>query len=543
MMKQLTKGKKKMKNTRLMENKAKRFFLLIALFFVSVLYCAAQNASQQNRMAILSFNGGTPDERDGIAELFSFTPQIMQNFTVIPRTNITNAIRSEQSFQLSGMTDADTMARLGNQFGANYVMAGSITSLGSSNLLIVTVVKIDVIQQVAGDFVVYNTLDDLVKNPAIIQRMAENLISLMRKDTGKLQRLAVVPVQFSGGVNEADGDALAQLLAIHLLRAGKFAVYPRTQSLEQVQREYSTQLSGVTRDSQAVALGRGTNPEYVLSIASRRIGSTNMFNAAVIDLEGGQQINGVNEQYANLSDGIDAMEFLARQLSGVQVSDRERSRRTANVTSVAGAEERAAARKEAGEKFASKSAFLLDGWFGFQMHSTDSTDSDESTSSTDTTGYSGGLFLGMRYGWIGLQTGINFMGTNFMVPVAGVNENISSLVFQLPVLIRARISFLGDLMYISPYAGVGINLAASSKNVIEVTSQSMLSFLGGLDIGMNLMSMGVYVGFQYNGDLSNNEILYKGTGYEGKNSLFIITAGVSLNIPFRKKSIGGANER
>jgi len=89
-------------------------------------------------------------------------------------------------------------------------------------------------------------------------------------------------------------------------------------------------------------------------------------------LEGGQQIDGRNEQYANLSDGIDAMEFLARQLSGVQVSGRERSRRSANVSSVASAEERAAAReeraiarKEAGENFANKSAFLF---VGFQYN-------------------------------------------------------------------------------------------------------------------------------------------------------------------------------
>ena len=114
-----------------------RTLLFLVLFIVSVMFCTAQNIG---RIAILSFNGGSQDERDGIAELFSFTPQIMRNFTVIPRTTITKAIETEQSFQLSsGMTDADTMARLGNQFGANYVMAGSITSLGNSRLLIVSI--------------------------------------------------------------------------------------------------------------------------------------------------------------------------------------------------------------------------------------------------------------------------------------------------------------------------------------------------------------------------------------------------------------------
>jgi TolB-like protein len=518
-----------MKYTRL-----KQYLFLAVLFFVSILYCAAQ--TRQDRIAILSFNGGSSDERDGIAELFSFQRPIMDNFTVIPRTTITNAISREQSFQTSGMTNADTIARLGNQFGANYVMAGSITSLGNSNLLIVSIVKIDVIQMVAGDFITYNTLDDLTKNRSIILKMAENLISMIQNDTKDMHRLAVVPVQFTGDVNKEDGDALAQLLSIHLIRNGKYAVYPRTQSLEQVQQEYKTQYSGVTRDSQAVVLGRGTNPEYVLSIASRRIGSMNTFNASVIDLEGGHQIDGLSEQYANLTDGINAMDFVARQLSGVQVSDRERSRRTSGVSSALSAEEREAARAEAAvaravaaDRFLRKSAFIADGWFGFKIPSEE----------TDAAKYSGGGLLGMRYGLFGLQTGINFMGSNILVQVNSqvnsLDENIALTVFQLPVLARLNINFMESLIYISPYAGIGINLSSYSDNKdLKVQSLSTMSFIGGADIAMNLSLMKVFIGVQYNSDIEDNVIQYNGQEYKYKNPIFNLTLGLHFDVPFRK---------
>ena len=501
----------------------KRFFCFSVILFISAFYCNAQDASRLGRIAILSFNGGTADERDGIAEIFSFTPQIMQNFTVIPRTTITNAISMEQSFQYSsGMTDADTMARLGYQFGADYVMAGSITSLGNSNLLIVSVVKIDVIQQVAGDYIIYNTLDDLILNQPIIHRMAENLISIMQKDTINLDKLAVLPVQFSGDVNKAEGDALAQLLSIHLILDGKYSVYPRTQTLEDVQREYATQYSGVTHDSQVVSLGRGVNPEFVLSIISRRIGSRNIFNASGISLEGGNQIDGFSEQYANLSDGINAMDFLAKQLSGIEVSERERTSRIAAVSSALSAEERAVARKEARDKFLRNSAFVFDGWFGPR--------SFNPVDNTEESVFSGGAFLGLRYGYFYLQTGLNLIGS----------KNISSsAVFQLPVIVRTRISFLNGSLYLSPYTGIGFNLASYSSNKdIIVQSLSPLSFIGGADFGISPVfipsPVNFFLGVQYNTDLNDNVFKYENTEHKFKKSRVFVTMGINFGIWLQK---------
>ena len=83
-------------------------------------------------------------------------------FTPVPRTSINRAIRGEQRFQLeSGMTDPDTAAALGKQLGAQYVVSGSVTALGSQKLLIIAILKIDDLRQIAGDIQTYTGIEDL----------------------------------------------------------------------------------------------------------------------------------------------------------------------------------------------------------------------------------------------------------------------------------------------------------------------------------------------------------------------------------------------
>jgi len=518
------------------QNSLHRVFLFLALFIGSVAFCTAQNIG---RIAVLPFTGGSRDEGDGIAELFSFTPQIMRNFTVIPRTTITNAIEKEQNFQLSGMTDADTMARLGNQFGANYVMAGSITSLGSSRLLIISIVKIDVIQQVAGAYLEYKSMDDF-NNGNVIEKMAAELVLLMKRDTSKTDKLAVLPVHFSGGANEREGDALAQVLSIYLIQNGKYAVYPRTKTLQQVQDEYKTQLSGRTRDSEAVSLGRGVNPQYVLSIASRRIGTANRFNAAVIDLESGEQVDGGTEPYATLTDGINAMDFLAKRLSGVQITDRERNRRTASVTSTADAEERARQKEETDKEKARQAEedskkrqaatdkFLRSSGIGF-AGSLGGGINDESG------GLSAGVDIGLQLSrYFVLQSGFRVL-QDMDNPVS---ETIATqTIIQIPVLAKLNIvpfpssSVIGGMSFftISPYAGIGINIYSFDRDT-AVQSPSQLSFIAGIEACLSFW----LIAYQYNRDFSDTMYSFKGGSFSYLGERHIVYAGLRFLIPFRR---------
>ncbi|MDR2782440.1 MAG: hypothetical protein LBB48_01110, partial [Treponema sp.] len=137
----------------------------------------------------------------------------------------------------------------------------------------------------------------------------------------KFEKLAVVPVEMGGNIDSRVADTLAQILSINLIRSGKYAVYPRTGTLEQVQAEYKTQLSGVTADENIARLGKGENPRLVLSVAARRLGTRTMFNASIINLETGVQMIGASVNYERLEDGIEVMRSLAQELTGVAISD------------------------------------------------------------------------------------------------------------------------------------------------------------------------------------------------------------------------------
>jgi TolB-like protein len=120
---------------------------------------SAQNGKEH--LAILPFTGGARDEGDTIATLLSHDLNLAARFGIMPRTGIARAIAQEQRFQTtSGMTDADTIAALGEQLGAKYVMAGSITALGSQKVLVVSIIRIETMQPVAGDFLTYTTIEE-----------------------------------------------------------------------------------------------------------------------------------------------------------------------------------------------------------------------------------------------------------------------------------------------------------------------------------------------------------------------------------------------
>lgn len=282
--------------------KAKSMVMFIFVVFAGYL-------SAKENLAILPFIGGQNNEGETIAELFSFDSRILEFFNPIPRTSINRAIDSEQWFQMnSGMTDADTIVSIGKQLGARYVVAGNITSVGNNKLLVISIMDIRNLQQIAGDLQTYNRIEEIREK---LPNMAVNIVQATGKDTSSLQKLAIVPVQLYDGADKKVADTLAQLLAIYLIRSEKYAVYPRTESLDKIIDEHNLQLSGITDDSNVIGIGYGENPNIVLSVAARKLGNTNMFNAVIIDLLTGAQLNGHSVDYQNISDGISSMEIIA----------------------------------------------------------------------------------------------------------------------------------------------------------------------------------------------------------------------------------------
>jgi TolB-like protein len=500
------------------------------LFLAFTVSAYAQNGKHLGKIAIRPFSGGSVDEQEGIAELLSFTPEMKDNFIVITRTGITGAAEQEQTFQaLSGMTDEKTIVDFANQFGADYVMAGSITSLGNRHLLIVSVIKIDEIRQVAGDYLVYDSLDALSKDEKILNAMADNLVEMARGRRDGLDELALLPVEFSEGANEQEGEALAQLLAIYLLRVGKYAVYPQMATLDDVQKEYETQLlGGATQDSEQVKVGKAVNPKYVLSVVSRKIASGMRFNASIIDLAGGYQIAGKSEQYANLSDGMNAMGFLARELSGVEVSGKERSGRTDMVTKEQEALERAAAAAEAARKraaamdqFLNNSGIAFSGCFGFGL------------------GSSTGSFLGSGHielrlnRYFGIQTGVSVFTDYAPYTPSGKEEQHEKLtIVQIPVLARVNFGYL-EGWRIAVFAGAGLNAAVKTSDA-ESADPGRLDIIFGGDLGFHGRNFALtLVGYRWSG-ISSSSFTVDRASYDYTRSSHILYFGANYYLPFRK---------
>jgi hypothetical protein len=111
--------------------------------------------------------------------------------------------------------------------------------------LIISILKIDEFWQIAGDFQIYDKIEEIKKKLPV---MARTIVDAVKRVPLKAEKLAVTRIDMRNNVDPHVADTLAQILSIYLVKSGKYLVYPRTGTLDQVQREYDTQYSGVTAD-------------------------------------------------------------------------------------------------------------------------------------------------------------------------------------------------------------------------------------------------------------------------------------------------------
>jgi formylglycine-generating enzyme required for sulfatase activity len=237
----------------------------------------------------------------------------------VPRTSIINAINKEQKFQREGLTNAENIKELGKRLNAEYVLSGSITVVGGKKLLIISIIHVEYLQQIAGAYKEYQKIEDVDQ---FLPEMAKQVAAATKINTRSLRELSVVPIQsITGKVNPQDAEVLTQILAIEIAGSGKFAVFPRTKSIEQVMKEHDEQRTGNTDQSSTKRLGVGENPNYVLSINVRSLGAKNMFTAAILSVEESSQGETGRADYQSIEDGIGLMKTLARQLTGGAVPE------------------------------------------------------------------------------------------------------------------------------------------------------------------------------------------------------------------------------
>jgi curli biogenesis system outer membrane secretion channel CsgG len=500
---------------------------LLLLTFTLGVY--AQN-ERLGAIAVLPFTGDirnpitgekSMDEQNGVPERIAFTPAMRENFRVLLRTDIARETEWEQFFQRqSGMINADDAATLGKNSGAEYVMTGSITALGHQKLLIVSIINLHDIRQVAGDFLKYNSINDLINNPSILNNMTANLVRMARNLKEDLPPLAVMPVRIENDAGESElkgrtvsvpsvaaGDAMAQLLAIYLLRAGVWAVCPRT-NLEMLQEEYAKQQqSGTTRTDEAAQAGDAIIPQYVLAVVSRTYESENTFNGMITNLENGSLENGASAPYVLLDDGIIVMEGLARELSGET---------GAIGTTIINVDT---------NNFLKNFGIGFHGWGGWGGGSSGGISS-------------GGAGFEMRfYNRVGIQTGLTAIAeTALYTPQDGDEQSAQLTALQAPILLRLTFGMerhRGDTWGgLTVFGGVGLNLFTSETDTV-VADPGMVNVILGGGLEYSGYHFSLFLGYQYNGGIGGGSLTAGGVSYDYTRAWHMFTLGLTWYIPFR----------
>jgi TolB-like protein len=303
------------------ERKEKKACLLMVIFFLTAGVLFAQ---KKESLAIFAFTGGNASDGEAIAS--SLTRQValrnVFNRTTLVTRNTIATMNFEQRFQRnSGLTDADSIFELGKQLNASHVIAGYITRLVDRNLILVSILDVESLQQIAGDYRTYRNIEEI---DALLPSIAQKLAAAVPRDTGKLPGLSVPPFNILSGVDQNEAMVLAQILSCDLANAGKYAILPRTDSIEKIMEEHRRQRSGVTDQERVRLLGAGRNAQYVLSGSVQRLGQTNKFAADILNIEDGNFIDGYEKSYSNKSEGFELMAELAILLTYPPGADRDK---------------------------------------------------------------------------------------------------------------------------------------------------------------------------------------------------------------------------
>jgi formylglycine-generating enzyme required for sulfatase activity/TolB-like protein len=295
----------------------KRAGLFLTVFILMVLLPAALFAQKKESLAVFAFTGGSASDGEAIASSLTRQATLRNAFnktTLVTRSTIA-AMNFEQRFQRnSGLTDADSIFELGKQLNASHVIAGNITRLGDRNLVLVSIMDVESLQQIAGDYRTYRTIEEI---DALIPSIAQKLAVAVPRNTANLPGLSVPPFNILSGVNQNEAMVLAQILACELANSGKYAVLPRTDSIDKVMEEQRRQRTGVTDQERVRLLGVGRNALYVLSGSVQRLGTLNKFTADILNILDGSFIDGHEESYSNIADGLTKMADLSGKLTGV----------------------------------------------------------------------------------------------------------------------------------------------------------------------------------------------------------------------------------
>ncbi|GBU29648.1 hypothetical protein R84B8_03221 [Treponema sp. R8-4-B8] len=143
-----------------------------------------------------------------------------------------------------------------------------------------------------------------------------------------------------------------------------------------------------------------------------------------------------------------------------------------------------------------------------------------------------GLELELRlFNFLGVQTGFEVLPC---IDYAFSEPILTNTIIQIPVLAKFNLSIF-DIWDISVYGGIGINLLSinNKDNVnFSIRSFSKFSYIFGGKWAVVIDNINVFIGFQFNCDISDTVYRYMGNRFNYISERSFLYAGVGWYIPF-----------
>ncbi|MCL2191830.1 MAG: hypothetical protein FWB78_00355 [Treponema sp.] len=297
----------------------KRLVLAVLTF---TMYAASAFAQPRPTLGALPFTGTPGNEGDTITRLISGQRYLLDTFDVVARNMALSTIFVEREFQLSHLTDPRTMANISEMLDANYILSGNTVRLGGRNLLIASILHAETFRQIAGYYVIYDSIADLIDlAPSIARNLA--VAARGQRAVRRVPSLAVIPFSHGPEVNTRYAETLAQILAIEMVNSGRHIVLPRLPIIKAALLEQGFRMRGHTDSAEWAELGRAMNAELVLGGSIIGLGATNMFMSQILNVETGSLVVAENVRYQALVEGIDLMGELAILMTSAPGAQRD----------------------------------------------------------------------------------------------------------------------------------------------------------------------------------------------------------------------------
>ena len=136
----------------------KKIFILFITLFSYNLFSA-----EKITVAVLPFSSANEEEGDTLASMFANELSKRKVYRVLTRNSQMEKVMKELNFQRNGLTDENTRIEIGRALNAQYILAGEVKRLGRNNILIVSMINVETLENKTGDNKSFRNIEDIIQ--------------------------------------------------------------------------------------------------------------------------------------------------------------------------------------------------------------------------------------------------------------------------------------------------------------------------------------------------------------------------------------------